>query len=56
MKFYLKKKIKSCFIKKFYKDQVDEQKLLELNGKLFVSRKRADAIQEAEKLILMLLF
>ncbi len=45
----LKKNIKSCFIKKFYKDQVDEQKLLELNGKLFISRKRADAIQEAEE-------
>ena len=45
----LKQKIKSCFIKKFYKDQVDEQKILELNGKLFVSRKRVDAILEAEK-------
>ena len=45
----LKKNIKSCFIKKFYKDQVDEQKLLELNGKLFISRKRADAIKEAEE-------
>ena len=29
-----KRKIKSCFIKKFYKNQVDEQKLLENNGKL----------------------
>ncbi len=45
----LKENIKSCFIKKFYKDQVDEQKLLKLNGKLFISRERIDAIQEAEE-------
>ena len=29
--------IKSCFIKKYYKNQIDEQKLLEKNGKLFLS-------------------
>ena len=40
--------IKSCFIKKFYKDQTDEQKLLENNGKLFLSSKRIDALKQAE--------
>ncbi len=43
-----KKKIKSCFVKKFYKNQIDEQKLLANNGKLFVSSKRRDAIKQAE--------
>jgi tetraacyldisaccharide 4'-kinase len=42
-----KKKIKSCFIKKYYSDQIDEQKLLESNGKLFTSSKRLDAINDA---------
>ena len=40
--------IKSCFIKKYYKKQIDEQKILEKNGTLFVSSKRVDAIQQAE--------
>ena len=40
--------IKSCFVKKFYKDQYDEQKLLKKNGKLFLSVKRIKAIKEAE--------
>ena len=40
--------IKSCFIKKFYKNQSDEQKLLENNGKLFLSSKRINAIEKAE--------
>jgi len=40
---------KSCFIKKFYKNQIDEQKLLKNNGKLFLSSKRTDAIINAEK-------
>ena len=31
----IKKNIKSCFVKKYYQDQVDEQKLLENRGKLF---------------------
>ena len=44
-----KKKIKSCFVKKFYKDQYDEQKLLKKNGKLFLEKKRVDAIQKAEE-------
>ena len=42
-----KKKIKSCFIKKFYKNQADEQKLLGNNGKLFLSLTRREAIQNA---------
>ena len=42
-----KRKIKSCFIKKFYKNQADEQKLLENNGKLFLSLTRREAIQNA---------
>ena len=40
--------IKSCFIKKYYTNQIDEQKLLEKNGKLFLSSKRVDAIKQAE--------
>ncbi len=40
--------IKSCFIKKFYKNQIDEQKLLGNNGKLFLSSKRKDAVKMAE--------
>ena len=43
-----KKKIKSCFIKKFYKDQIDEQKLLQSRGKVFTSSKRLDAVALAE--------
>ena len=42
-------KIKSCFVRKFYKTQIDEQKLLKSRGKLFLSSKRIDAISEAEK-------
>ena len=42
-----KRKIKSCFIKKFYKNQADEQKLLGGNGKLFLSLTRKEAIQNA---------
>ena len=45
----IKKKIKSCFIKKFYKNQLDEQKLLQSKGKLFVSDDRIEAIKQAEK-------
>ena len=41
-------KIRSCFIKKFYKDQIDEQKILKNSGKLFLSSKRIEAIKEAE--------
>ncbi len=42
-----KKNIKSCFIKKFYKNQIDEQRLLRSRGKLFLSPKRLDALNKA---------
>ena len=42
------KKIKSCFVKKFYQKQFDEQKLLENKGKLFLSSNRFDAISRAK--------
>mgnify|MGYP001161106139 CR=1 FL=1 len=42
-----KRNIKSCFIKKYYKNQIDEQKLLKSRGKLFISSKRQDAINQA---------
>ena len=47
-KLLKKRNIKSCFVKKFYDDQYDEQKLLKKNGKLFLSTKRIEAIKEAE--------
>ena len=40
--------IKSCFIKKIYKNQIDEKKLLETRGRVFSSLKRIDAINQAE--------
>ncbi len=43
-----KKNIKSCFVKKSYKNQYDEQQLLSNNGKLFLERKRINAIKKAE--------
>jgi len=43
----LKKKIKTCFIKKYYPDQIDEQKILANHGKLFTSKDRSSAIKEA---------
>ena len=43
------KQIKSCFIKKFYENQIDEQKLLKYHGKLFISPKRIDALKQAEE-------
>ena len=42
-----KKNIKVCFIKKFYPNQIDEQKLLSKNGKLFTSLKRITSLNEA---------
>ena len=45
---FKKKNIKSCFVKKFYKNQIDEQKLLKKNGKLFLSSNRIQATAEAE--------
>ena len=44
-----KKKIRSCFIKKSYISQIDEQKLLASSGKLFTAKKRSEALIEAEK-------
>ena len=43
-----RKNIRSCFIKKFYTRQLDEQKLLESKGKLFLSKKRLNAILQAQ--------
>ena len=43
------KNIKSCFVKKYYKNQKDEQKLLKNNGKLFISPSRIESLKEAEK-------
>ncbi len=40
---------KTAFIKKFYKDHIDEQKLLEKNGDLFCSKKRSAALDNAIK-------
>ena len=42
-----KNNIKACFIKKFYPDQADEQKLLSKNGTLFSDLKRITALDEA---------
>ena len=41
------KKFKTCFIKKDYIDQLDEQKILEKKGKLFKSKKRLFALKNA---------
>ena len=38
---------KVCFIKKYHKDQTDEQKLLSQNGKTFVREKRLLALEDA---------
>ena len=43
-----KKNIKSCFIKKYYKNQIDEQKILKENGKLFLENRRVKALEKAE--------
>jgi len=43
------KNIKSCFVKKYYKNQIDEQEILKKNGTLFLSKKRLDAVKLAEK-------
>jgi tetraacyldisaccharide 4'-kinase len=42
-----KNNIKACFIKKFYPNQTDEQKLLSKNGTLFNNLKRITALDEA---------
>jgi len=43
----LKKNIKSCFVKKYYKNQTDEQNILASNGKLFCEKKRIKALNQA---------
>ena len=43
------KNIRTCFIKKFYENQSDEQKILKVRGNLFVSKNRIDALIQAEK-------
>ena len=43
-----KKNIKSCFIKKYYKDQVDEQNLLQNKSEVFISKNRVKALHNAE--------
>ena len=42
-----KNNIKACFVKKFYPNQTDEQKLLSKNGTLFSNLKRITALHEA---------
>ena len=42
-----KRKIKSCFVKKLYPGQFDEQKLLQKHVKLFLSPERSKAINQA---------
>ena len=44
----IKKNLKTCFVKKYYKNQIDEQNLLKKNGKLFLASKRIDALKQAE--------
>ena len=45
----LKSKFKSAIIKKEYSNQIDEQKLLELNSNLICKKKRIPALEEAKK-------
>ena len=40
-------KIKTCFVKKYYSDQRDEQKILENKGKLFSFSKRIHSLEKA---------
>ena len=39
--------IKSCFIRKKYSDQIDEQRLLEKFGKTFIDKSRFEALKNA---------
>ncbi len=43
------KNIKTCFVKKFYENQTDEQKILKEKGNLFVSKNRIESLIQAEK-------
>lgn len=47
-KIFNEKKVKTCFIKKFYPDQIDEQNILENNGKLFKNKKRLNSLLQAD--------
>ncbi len=42
------KRFKTCFIKKFYKIQKDEQEILKKNGKVFLSQNRVSGIEKAQ--------
>ena len=42
-----KLKFKTATIKKYYKDQIDEQKILSLNSKLYTNNKRVDSLRQA---------
>ena len=44
-----KNKFKTCFIKKFYFNQDEEQKILKKNGRVFLEKKRFDSLKIAEK-------
>jgi len=48
-KILKEKNIKSCFVKKFYSNQVDEQQLLRNNGILFTDKKRLNSLKQAIK-------
>lgn len=43
-----KNEINSCFIKKYYANQIDEQKLLKKFGKVFLNKSRIRALHQAE--------
>ena len=47
-KIFDEEKIKTCFIKKEYSDQKDEQKLLEKHGKIFTNISREKALKQAD--------
>ena len=44
-----KNKFKTCFIKKFYPNQDDEQKILKKNGRVFLEKKRFHSLKIAEE-------
>ena len=43
-----KNNFKTCFIKKFYPNQDDEQKMLQKKGRVFLEKKRFDSLKIAE--------
>jgi tetraacyldisaccharide 4'-kinase len=43
------KNIKTCFLKKFYSNQIDEVKLLKKNGKVFLANNRINCLKKAIK-------